>query len=543
MHAIQLFLEQSPVLALFLVIALGYGLGAIRVAGVSFGVGAVLFIGLAIGAMAPKSVPPALVSSLGLIMFLYGIGVQYGQHFVAGLTSRAGLRANLLATAAILVTIGVVLLSVHAFGIRMTVASGLFAGAGTSTSALAAAQDQAVASLAGVIPEAERAALRSEPAIGYSIAYPLGVIVPILIFQLAYLRWKPRFTEQDTGGKLQLAELAITGQQAGRMLAEISRELPEDIVIAAVRVGGVNQLPRPDLMLTENDTVLVHGSASAIEAARQRFGKMTASQIVADRSALDYTRIFVSNSAVVGRALSALDLSRYQAMIAHIRRGDAVILPTPDLILEMGDLVGVLSVRDQFPALEKFFGGSIKGEAEVNYIPLGLGMVLGVLVGLIPIPLPGIGSFQLGLAGGVLIVALFLGWLGRIGSLTWTMPLTANLTLRNFGLTLFLAAVGMNSGTPFVHTFQQSGFSLLILGALMVLALVAVTLLIGHWLLHIPFDELLGIASGVTGNPAILAYADKLAPTDQPDIGYAVIFPSATIIKIVAVQLLIALGL
>ena len=143
MHAIQLFLEQSPVLALFLVIALGYGSGAVRVAGVSFGVGAVLFIGLAIGAMAPKSVPPALVSSLGLIMFLYGIGVQYGSHFVTGLTSRAGLRANLLATAAILVTVGVVLLSVHAFGIRMTVASGLFAGAGTSTSALAAAQDGA----------------------------------------------------------------------------------------------------------------------------------------------------------------------------------------------------------------------------------------------------------------------------------------------------------------------------------------------------------------------------------------------------------------
>jgi putative transport protein len=543
MHAIQLFLEQSPVLALFLVIALGYGLGAIRVAGVSFGVGAVLFIGLAIGVMAPKSVPPGLVGTLGLIMFLYGIGVQYGQHFFAGLTSRSGLRANLLAVTAILVTVGVVLLSMHAFGVRMTVASGLFAGAGTSTSALAAAQDQAVASLAGTIPEAEWVALRSEPAIGYSIAYPLGVIVPILIFQWAYRRWQPRFTEQDAGRKLQVAELAITGQQAGRMLAEISRELPEGVRIAAVRVDDVNQLPRPELMLTENDAVLVHGSASAIEAARQRFGKMTAGHIVADRSTLDYTRIFVSNAAVVGRPLSTLDLSRYPAMIAHIRRGDALILPTPDLILEMGDLVGVLSPRDQFPALEKFFGGSIKGEAEVNYVPLGLGMVLGVLVGLIPIPLPGVGFFQLGLAGGVLIVALFLGWLGRIGSLTWTMPLTANLTLRNFGLTLFLAAVGMNSGAPFVNTVQQSGFSLLILGALMAVTLVAVTLLMGRWLFRMPFDELLGIASGVTGNPAILAYADKLAPTDQPDIGYAVIFPSATIIKIVVVQLLIALSL
>ena len=426
-------------------------------AGVSFGVGAVLFVGLAIGAIAPKSIPPTLVSSLGLIMFLYGIGVQYGRHFVTGLTSRAGLRANLLAAAAILVTVGVVLVSVHAFGIRMTVASGLFAGAGTSTSALAAAQDQAVASLAAAILPAEQAALRSEPAIGYSIAYPLGVIVPILIFQLAYLRWRPRFREPDAGGKLQLAELAITPPLCR---PNARRDQPRIAGRGRDRHGARRRREPITPARSDADQTMPCWCTARFRPSRQRgrgLASMTAGQIISDRSALDYTRIFVSNSVVAGRALSTLDLSRYQAMIVQIRRGDALILPTPDLILEMGDLVGVLSPRDQFSALEKFFGGSIKGEAEVNYIPLGLGMVLGVLVGLIPIPLPGLGSFQLGLAGGVLIVALFLGWLGRIGSLTWTLPLTANLTLRNFGLTLFLATVGMNSGAPFVQTFQQSG--------------------------------------------------------------------------------------
>ena len=157
--------------------------------------------------------------------------------------------------------------------------------------------------------------------------------------------------------------------------------------------------------------------------------------------------------------------------MAQVRRGDANILPRPDLVLEFGDRVGMLAHRDDFPALRKFFGDSIKGTAEFSYISIGLGMALGFLIGAIQLPIPGIGKLSIGLAG-VLIVALILGHQRRTGGMNWTIPLSANLVLRNLGLTLFLAQVGMSSGPKFAATVTQNGLLMLGLGALVLVALV-----------------------------------------------------------------------
>jgi putative transport protein len=156
---------------------------------------------------------------------------------------------------------------------------------------------------------------------------------------------------------------------------------------------------------------------------------------------------------------------------------------------------------------------------------------------LIPIPIPGVGTVTLGIAGGPLIVALILGKLRRTGPMLWVMPLPANIVLRNFGLALFLATVGVNAGQPFVQTVSQTGPTMLLLGAAVLLTTVAVVLLAGYYLLKIPFDDLVGVASGATGNPAILVYATRMASTERPDIGYAMIFPSMTIVKVIAVQI------
>jgi putative transport protein len=179
----------------------------------------------------------------------------------------------------------------------------------------------------------------------------------------------------------------------------------------------------------------------------------------------------------------------------------------------------------------------VKSAAEFSYVSVGFGMVLGVLLGLIPIPIPGLGTVTLGIGGGPLIVALILGRLRRTGPISWVMPLPANIVLRNFGLTLFLASVGINSGQAFVTTVASQGPLLLLIGAAVLLTTVAIVLLVGHYVLRIPYDDLLGVASGATGNPAILVYATRMAPTERPDIGYAMIFPSATIVKVVAVQI------
>ena len=175
---------------------------------------------------------------------------------------------------------------------------------------------------------------------------------------------------------------------------------------------------------------------------------------------------------MVGRTLGDLDLpGEKAALVIQVRRGDTDLLPRPDLVLEFGDRVGLLAHRGDFPAMRKYFGDSIKGTAEFSYISIGLGMALGFLIGAIQLPLPGIGKLALGLSG-VLIVALILGNLRRTGGMNWTIPLSANLVIRNLGLTLFLAQVGMASGPKFAATVTETGLLMLGLGAVVLVALV-----------------------------------------------------------------------
>jgi putative transport protein len=248
-------------------------------------------------------------------------------------------------------------------------------------------------------------------------------------------------------------------------------------------------------------------------------------------------RLFVSRPSVVGMALGEVKLPEgVPAKIAEVRRGDALIFPAPDLVLEYGDRIGVIAARESLPALRKHFGDSIKSTTEFSYATVGLGMSLGVLLGLLKIPIPGVGSFSMGLAGGPLVVALILGRLGRIGSLSWHVPLSANLTLRNFGLTLFLAAVGMGSGAPFVETVSKTGFTLLGIGAAILLAAIVGIILLGQWMFRLNTDDLFGVVSGATGNPAIVAYASRAVVSDRVEVAFATIFPSMTILKIICVQ-------
>jgi putative transport protein len=249
-------------------------------------------------------------------------------------------------------------------------------------------------------------------------------------------------------------------------------------------------------------------------------------------------RVFASRPTVVGRALGDLDLPGAKAsVLIQVRRGDADILPRPDLVLEFGDRVGVLAHRDDFAIMRKYFGDSIKGTAEFSYISIGIGMALGFLIGAIQIPLPMIGKISVGLSG-VLIMALILGNLRRTGGMNWTIPLSANLVIRNLGLTLFLAQVGMASGPKFAATVTDTGFMMLGLGVVVLVALVVPILILGFLVFRMPYDEVAGIVAGACGNPAILAYANKLAPTDRPDLGYAMIFPGMTIVKILFVDII-----
>jgi putative transport protein len=527
MDFIKTLLEQQPLMALFLTIAIGYLVGEINIKGFSLGVGAVLFVALAMGWFAPKAVPAPMVGTIGLALFLYAVGVQYGKQFILGLTSASGRRANIIALIGVLSAGAVSLLIAKLMGLNLGYALGLFAGSGTSTPTLQAA----IATLGN-----------DDPAVGYSVSYPFGVAGPILFLYVAFMILKPK-VDTTTGSGTEMLEIALRNQDHfGRSLGEVMSGLPPQVKIVALRTGHHNQPAAHGHIVAENDVVLVVGpTKEVLDQVRKSLGEAASGRVLKDRSDLDYIRVFASRPSVVGKPIGDLVLPGNKAVvIAQVRRGDINILPRPDLLLEFGDRVGMLAHRDDFPALRKFFGDSIKGTAEFSYISIGLGMALGFLLGAIQFPLPGIGKLSVGLAG-VLIVALILGNMRRSGGMNWTIPLSANLVLRNLGLTLFLAQVGMASGPKFATTVADTGLQMLLMGAIVLAALVLPILVLGLWVFRMPYDEVAGIVSGACGNPAILAYSNKIMPTDRPDIGYAMIFPGMTIVKILFVDIVPAL--
>jgi len=321
--------------------------------------------------------------------------------------------------------------------------------------------------------------------------------------------------------------------------------LPPGTQVTMVRRHHENLVPVPGLAIAVGDAVmLVADQQGSLTEAEKKLGKVEPGRLAKDRSALDYIRVFVGKAAAVGVPLRQLALpGGFPIHLLHIRRYDMDLVPSPDLTLEFGDRVGVLVPPGHKEDVRKHFGDTVKATAEFSYVSLGLGMVLGVLLGLIPIPIPGVGTVTLGIGGGPLLVALIVGKLRRTGPLLWVMPLPANIVLRNFGLALFLASVGINAGQPFVKTVSETGFTMLFIGVAVLLATMIVVLLVGHYLMKIPYDDLVGVASGATGNPAILVYSTRMAPTERPDIGYAMIFPSMTILKVIGVQIVGLLAL
>ena len=528
MDIIRTFLEQQPLLSMFLVIGLGYALGGVNIRGFALGAGAVLFVGLGAGMFAPKVAPPPLLGSLGLLMFVYGVGVMYGKQFFSGLTSPFGLKANGLVLMSHVAGIGVCLLAYAAFSVAPSDIAGLFCGALTSTPAL-----QAAISAVG----------NNDPALGYSVAYPFGFIAPFLCMYFANL-WLKKKALAPTGTSLELREIVVRNRQViGRPLAEVSAELPGGVRIIIVRQGSQNRVPVPDMVLAHNDVVALAGeSEEALERARSLIGESAAGRISGDRGDLDYFRLFVSRPAVVGVSLADLQIPGVpEFSVMHVRRGDADLLPRPELVLEFGDRVGLMARREHRDVARKHFGDSIKGTTEFSYVALGAGMALGILLGILPIPIPGLGVLRLGVAGGPLVVGLILGRLGRTGSWVWTMPVSANLILRNLGLTLFLAQIGMSAGPKFLETVQQTGSLFLGLGAVMVLVAVLFNLVVGHFVFRFRLDDLLGATCGVAANPAHAVFASKLVPTDRTDIAYAITFPTGTIMKILLLQVMLAM--
>jgi putative transport protein len=524
MIGLRSLLENQPILTLFLVIGLGSAIGEISLLGFKLGVGAVLFVGLFLGIVAPGAVPPGILGTVGLIIFFYGIGIQYGKPFVEGLLTKRGRQQNLIAVLSIAGTGLITILLITLFQIRVEIALGLFSGGLVNTAAL-----QSVVSKVN----------NELPVVGYGVAYPFGVFGPILFLYLALKVMKPAILPPPKAD-IKGTELMVSNPLInGKYLGEIMSMLPPSIQILAVRQHGHNRLPKATLKINLGDEILVEAEGEALKTALGLIGQESAVDIVVDRRDIDDLMVYASNSGVIGRKLGELNLTENNnCVVTSVFRGDSELYPHPSLTLEAGDRLRLIAPLDQFSKVREFFGDSARSTSEVSYLALGLGMVLGVLFGLIQFPLGPLGSVGFGAAGGAMVVSLLLGWLGRTGQITWTIPPSANLTLRNFGLTLFLAVAGLGAAKQFFKTILETGFSLLIGGMAITITVVAISGILSYFLFRFPFDEMVGVVAGVTGNPAILAYASKLVPNNKPEFGYALVFPTSTILKIIVVQLI-----
>lgn len=538
-------LAANPLLLLFVVAAIGYPLGRVRIFGFSFGIAAVLFVGLAAGAYDARLELPPLVYLFGLVVFVYTIGLASGRSFLDAFR-RSGLRDNGLALGVLaLATLTTVILA-RALGYSAPLAAGLFCGSLTNTPALAAVVE--------VLSEpGSDARLRALPVVGYSVAYPMGVIGSIVALALARRILRVDLAKEAA----QLRDLGASGEKLINRTVRITRRGIEvrslDEWRAAehwpILFGRFQKGDTVDLVVGEDrvqvgDVIGLIGGAADVERATQFLGEVADVSLDLDRSHLDFRRIFVSNGALAGRTLAELALPQtHGAMITRVRRGDLDILPTGATRLELGDRVRVVCRRERMDAVTELFGDSYRRLSEIDVMSFGLGIAFGLLLGLLPIPLPGGGHLSLGLAGGPLIVALIFGAIGRTGPIIWLLPYSANLTLRQMGLVLFLAGVGTRSGHAFLDTLTHGGgVSMFLAGGLITLVVSTSALVIGHHFLKIPFSLLSGILAGIDTQPATLAYAGEQTGNDLPQVGYASVFPLATVAKIVMAQLILSLA-
>ncbi|MDO4683891.1 MAG: YidE/YbjL family protein [Lautropia sp.] len=529
MSDLAAFLSAQPMLALFLTIALGHVAGSISVRGFALGSGAVLFVGLAMGAFVPKAAMPPIVGSLGLLMFLYGVGLAYGAQFFNGLSSPVGLKANAASAVGVLLSAALMMGMVWLFPDRLSLPEmlGVFAGAGTSTSSL-----QAAMSLTG----------DTLPATGYSVAYPFGVAIPILIIGMYNAWFKPKYAPQERISLRMYAVRIENPYVVGKTLAEIDSWLPSGVGAAAAYRDGVAHSADIHGPLALGDVVLITGvDVGNMTEAEKMLGVRVGDAFRRSHGDLDYLRLFVSNPKLAGKTIRQVkQMLAFEAAILHVRRVDEDISVDADSHLEIGDQIGILAHIDNIPELRRVFGDSVRGGGEISFVAIGLGVSIGLMVGAIPLSIPGVGRFTLGFAG-LLLVALYLGKVRKTGKLFWTMPVPANIALRNVGLSLFLAQVGLSSGETFVQTVTHSGLYLM-MGILLVSVLTLCVLILSVYVFRIPFDLAAGVVSGATGNPAIIAFTTRTLGTDRSDVGYAMIFPSMTILKIVVIHVLGAIG-
>lgn len=515
---------------LFVIITLGIALGNVKYRGFSLDISAVIFVALLLGHWG--FMVPQAFQTIGLLLFIFTVGIQAGPGFFDAFRKHG---RQFLGVCLLLVSLaaGLSFALSRLFDIEPYLGVGLFTGALTSTPGLAAAID-----ITGS-PQAS---------IGYGVAYPAGAVLAILVIHLLPIVLGLRMQEEDEAYTNQQAEehppLSNRNHRVenknihGKSLREIGLGSMTDAVISRVMQGGQTFTPDADTRLYLGDVVKIVGSDAGLQKAEMVIGPLTRQELPLPDS-YEVNWVLVTNKKVINKSLQSLNLTAYYGgTVTRIRRSGIDLSPGRGSVLRFGDKVLLACEKENMKKVMKLLGNDEKRLKETDFLPISLGILIGVLLGTVSIPFFGFFDIRLGLTGGVIVAALVLSKLGKTGPVIWSMSGTGNQLLRKLGLLLFLAAVGTQAGAHMADTLSLYGWKLVWIGASITVLPMLITALVGRYVMKINLSTLLGVIAGSMTSTPGLAAADSRTGTDAAAVGYASVYPVALVLMIIFSQLL-----
>lgn len=538
------------ILLLSFVIAAGIQLGKIKVFGVSLGITLVLFVGIILGHFGFTINHNVIhfFKEFGLILFVYSVGMQVGPGFFSSF-KQGGITLNMLACGIVFLGVLTAVILHYATGIPMPTMVGILSGAVTNTPGLGAAQ-QAFSDMHGVSD--------NTIALGYAVAYPLGVIGIILsiilikyIFRVSFDKENEQLNSEDSSHTNEAKPISLIVKNPAifnKTVAELSNLLEHrDFVISRVWRDSNKQIEiaSANTVLQENDKVFVITTETDAETIKTFIGEeidMERKLWIRMESQFINRRILITKPELNGKRLGQLKLRKlYGINITRINRAGVDLVAKPGLTLQVGDRVNVVGTETAVSNVEKVLGNSMKRLNEPNLITIFVGIALGIVLGSIPISFPGIPQpVKLGLAGGPLVVAILISRFGYHYKLITYTTQSANLMLREIGITLFLACVGISAGDGFVDTIvNNGGFAWIGYGFIITFVPLMIIGCIGRYFCKVNYFTLMGLIAGSTTDPPALAYSNATAGNDAPSVGYATVYPLTMFLRVLTAQLLI----
>ena len=547
----EAFLEPTKIQAIIiisLVSAIGLYLGRIKVFNISLGITFVFFAGILAGHFGIVVNPDMLqfAQSFGLVLFVYALGLQVGPGFFSSL-KKGGVAMNMMGLGVILLGLLMTLILHWTTGISLPNMVGLLCGAVTNTPALGAAQQ----ALLQINPDSNNEVM--DMALACAVTYPLGVVGVILAIILLKGLFLDKQGQEQKGPRdntTYIAEFQVSNPAIyGKSIKDIMKLTNKHFVISRIWRNGKVSIPTSDTLLNEHDHLLIISVKSDVENIKTLFGEQE--NVDWNKEGIDWNaidsqlisrRIVVSRSKINGVKLGSLRLRNlYGINITRVNRAGIDLLASPDLHLQIGDRLTIVGEANSVNTVGKILGDEIKRLNNPNLLSVFIGISLGLLLGALPISIPGISMpIKLGLAGGPIIIGILMGAFGPRFHLTTYTTMSANLMLRQLGIIIYLAGLGIESGANFFETvFRAEGLLWIGLGFLLTIVPVLIVGYIASQFLKLDYAHNVGMLCGCMANPMALNYANTTVEGDSPSVAYATVYPFSMFIRVISAQLLL----